>query len=292
MPNLSEHNVLIDAETLKSESKNTLLSAGKTCYPQTYTPTVLWPIARKRYDQHSAGYDRWRHYEVSWLEPNGKPTALIAEINISADCPYIIESKSMKLYFNSLNQHVFRNLSEAKQIIIRDLSQAVSGPVSINFLPINHFHDSSLYDALPKPTVMLDAINIDGNLNALNNADAHLLYHQDDTIVSTTYLISHLFKSNCPVTNQPDWASILIGYEGQQWSYESVLHYLVSYRNHGDFHEHCVETILHDLIKQLRPTQCLVAAWFTRRGGLEINPVRSTDPQWACSINNIRFNRQ
>jgi len=250
----------------------------KTLYISSYDASLLFPIARSESrkmlgvsaDLPFYGYDIWTGYELSWLNAKGKPVVAVAEFKIPCDSPCIIESKSFKLYLNSFNQTRCSGLDEVKKILIRDLS-AVAGvaiEVDLQCLGASTLLIDTVYDAL-----CLDELDIE--------IDS---YHPDSSLLATDayeeveeVLCSHLLKSNCPVTGQPDWGSLFVAYSGAKISHESLLRYVISFREHQDFHEHCVERIFMDLLRTCKPKTLSVYARYTRRGGLDINPLRSTE---------------
>lgn len=256
-----------------------------TDYPKHYAPDVLFGIPRSEgraaigLDPQSLpfqGVDIWTHYELSWLNAQGKPCAAIAEIRVPADSPRLIESKSMKLYFNSLNFERFESPDALRERVQKDLSTVAEVPVGFRLmtadeLAIRDFPGVCLDDLpLSAPAFMCSAAGL--------RSDAH-------TSVSET-LYTHLLRSLCPVTQQPDWGSVLIQYEGPAIDHASLLAYIVAYRDHADFHEQCVERIFHDIIENCCPQKLTVYARYTRRGGLDINPFRSNsgDPIPVCRI--------
>ena len=255
----------------------------KTGYLNSYSPDLLFPIARKpKRDELGItmplpfyGYDLWHHYEVSWLNKKGKPVVAIAQIIVPAESPYIIESKSLKLYFCSFNQTQFTDEKAVLDHIITDLSKAANAPVAVHLFAlnnntINHF-DNLVGNCLDDLDVQVDAY-----------LPTPEILRTENTII-TESLHSHLLRSNCPITNQPDWGSIQISYTGPQINPESLLKYLISFRNHNEFHEQCVERIFTTILVRCRPTKLTVYAQYTRRGGLDINPYRSTNSHFEIT---------
>ncbi len=246
-----------------------------TEYPQQYSPELLFPIPRAAGRVLAGvgeegeplpfhGEDIWTHYEVSWLDVAGKPRVGIAEIRVPADSPSLIESKSLKLYFNSLNFHRFEDEQQFLDRVTQDLSAVAGAPVRLRFLS---GPDLAVQDF---PGDCLDAIPLGEVSFTLSPATL-----KAEGKVVTETLHSHLLRSNCPVTNQPDWGSVLVRYEGPVIDRAGLLAYLVSYRNHADFHEQCVERIFMDIQRRCCPSKLTVYARYTRRGGLDINPFRS-----------------
>lgn len=260
----------------------------QTKYPQCYDPGQLVSIPRSHgrtglsLPDSMWGTDLWTAYEISWLSKNGKPHAAVAEFEISCGSPNIVESKSFKLYLNSLNMAHFASVEELRTVLQRDLSAAFDDPVRIALYSVDEYTDQGL-SALPG--VCLDALDIDFSVY---ECDPDLLPKGSGPLVEET-LYSHLFRSNCPVTGQPDWATIVVSYFGSAICREGLLRYLVSYRQHQDFHEHCVEQIFAHILERCEPDKLCVAARFTRRGGLDINPTRSTEP---LSLDLGRLSRQ
>jgi len=242
-------------------------------FPRQYAPDLLFPIARANArDEISVyaplpfiGHDRWHAYELGWLDTHGKPVVAVATITFPATSPYLIESKSLKLYLNSLNAHRFASHDAARATMMRDFALATGAAVEVKFgLPPVEDVDT---------TILLDNQAIDINHYA-PPAPGFLQAAGGDVVAEV--LCSELLKSNCPVTGQPDWASIHIDYHGPRIDHAGLLRYLVSFREHTGFHEHCVERIFTDLMARCRPQRLSVEARYTRRGGLDINPWRAT----------------
>jgi 7-cyano-7-deazaguanine reductase len=246
----------------------------EVAYPSHYDPGLLFPIPRAQardeigVDANALpfiGNDRWHAYELSWLDLRGKPMVATATIEVPAAAPFLIESKSLKLYLNSLNAARFASAGDVRDTLIADLSRAADAPVRVAFgLPPFAVSDDA---------VLIDTLDIDIDDYGPPNA-AHLAL-DGDAIVEET-LRSELLKSNCPVTGQPDWASVRIDYRGPKIDRAGLLRYLVSFRDHAEFHEQCVERIFVDLLSRCRPQMLSVEARYTRRGGLDINPWRAT----------------
>lgn len=265
-----------------------LLLGKQTQYEDEYNPALLHPIpraeARVKLLQTDvlpfSGMDYWTAYELSWLNRRGKPVCAMAEFSVPADSPAIIESKSFKYYLNSFNQTQFVNVEHVRQTLAHDLSAAAGAPVVVSLRgPDDFFHASAL------PGVCVDSHELE---NPPYQPDAKLLrVHADLQVKETLY--SHLLKSNCPVTGQPDWASIWVFYKGQKIVEKSLLAYIVSFRKHQDFHENCVERIFVDVLRECKPQQLSVYARYTRRGGLDINPFRTN---CGASAPDLRVPRQ
>ena len=271
----------------------------QSTYPNQYDPSLLFPISRgqqrsKLGISDSAnppffGVDIWNAYELSWLNSKGKPQVAIAEFIIPSQSPNMIESKSFKLYLNSLNQHRFNDLSAVRECLISDL-----GKVLDSSLQIKLFDPTTLQTSTTRPTIqefegqLLDRLDID--VTDGDVANPSLLKADENLSPITQTLVSHLLKSNCPVTGQPDWASVQIHYQGRPMDEEGLLRYLIGFRQLGEFHEHCVEKIFCDIKAQCKPEKLSVYARYTRRGGLDINPFRTDfNAAWP---NNIRHARQ
>lgn len=248
-----------------------------TTYKSEYDPSLLFPIPRtpKRTeinvpkDLPFHGYDIWNAYELSWLNSKGKPQAAIAEIIIPCDSENIIESKSMKLYFNSLNQTKFPDIETLRKTIQNDFAKELSSTPELNIIPLSEAQDMRTESL---SGLCLDDLDITIDDYQMN---PKLLTTESEEVSESLY--TNLFKSNCPATNQPDWASIRIQYHGKRIQHENLLRYLISFREHNEFHEQCAERIFMDITKQCDPKSLTVEARFTRRGGLDINPIRSTD---------------
>ncbi|MFK5732027.1 NADPH-dependent 7-cyano-7-deazaguanine reductase QueF [Pseudomonas urmiensis] len=261
-------------------------------YISTYTPSLLFPIPRlAKWAELGVsgdalpwqGVDYWNCFELSWLLPSGKPVVAIGEFAIPADSPNIIESKSFKLYLNSLNQTVFASTDELQACLEKDLSAAAGKPVAVRV--------RTLAEVEGEGVVALPGQCIDGLDVAISNYEQpqpQLLQCDPQRVVEEA-VHSHLLKSNCPVTGQPDWGSVVVEYKGLALDHASLLTYLVSFRQHADFHEQCVERIYLDLKRLLKPEYLTVYARYVRRGGLDINPYRSTG---AISPSNLRLVRQ
>jgi 7-cyano-7-deazaguanine reductase len=257
----------------------------KTVYPQIYDASLLFAVARddnrrglgiKSLPLPFYGFDHWRAYELSWLSPEGKPVAAIADILVPCDSPWLIESKSMKLYFNSMNQHKFKSPDDARSCIKTDLSRVAGATVELS---LQGASSTAAHTADWENVQLLDDLEVTTSG-----------YYPDPTLLQTEpqqvseSVASHLFRSNCPITAQPDWGSILIQYQGHRINHQSLLAYIISYRQHEGFHEHCVEQIFQDILRICAPQALTVSINFLRRGGLEINPLRSTAPVSAAPL--------
>lgn len=241
-----------------------------------YSPELLYPIARG--EARAAlgigavppfhGCDLWHAYELSWLDSGGVPQARVGRFQVPADSPNMVESKSLKLYLNSLNNSRFASDDEVRAVLERDLRAVTGAESAIELLPVN----TPAFAGTDPEGTCLDALAIgpaDGEAPG-----AHLLQSDDRQVVES--LFSHLLRSLCPVTGQPDWATLWIRYRGRALDHASLLRYIVAFRRHQEFHEQCVERIFVELTSVLAPEHLEVQAFYTRRGGLDINPYRST----------------
>ncbi|BAP44476.1 7-cyano-7-deazaguanine reductase [Pseudomonas sp. StFLB209] len=261
-------------------------------YVSSYTPELLFPIPRAAKWAELGlsaetlpyqGVDVWNCYELSWLLPSGKPVVAIAEFSVPADSPNIIESKSFKLYLNSLNQTVFTSREALHEVLVSDLSAAAGKPVGVR---ISSLDEITAQGVAALPGECIDELDIE--VSSYDHPRPELLRCDPAQVVEHS-LYSHLLKSNCPVTSQPDWGTVVVEYRGAQLDPASLLAYIVSFRQHSDFHEQCVERIFLDLQRLLKPETLTVYARYVRRGGLDINPYRSTH---ALPISNERLARQ
>ncbi|ANN71392.1 NADPH-dependent 7-cyano-7-deazaguanine reductase QueF [Bordetella bronchialis] len=262
-------------------------------YPGQYDPGLLFPVPRA--DNRAAigigaslpfqGCDIWNAYELSWLNPRGKPQVAIGRFIVPADTPCIIESKSFKLYLNSLNQTPLPDAAAYIERVERDLGAVAGGPVRLQLIPPHAFHQERIANLAG---ATLDDLDIE--TDAYTPAPQLLRCEPGARVVEES-LTSDLLKSNCPVTGQPDWGSVQIGYRGPKLDRAALLAYIVSFREHAEFHEHCVERIFTDVMAACRPQALSVYARYTRRGGLDINPWRAT-PGWPAPPMDLRTARQ
>lgn len=263
----------------------------QTEYVSQYSPELLYPIARVDKWQEMGieserlpfyGEDIWNAYEVSWLNNKGKPIVATAEFRVPHDSPNIIESKSFKLYLNSFNQTRFENEEAVLAYMQKDLSNAAGKEVQVQIRGVDAVESLVVLT----PDYCIDDLDVEVNIY---HPDASLLACSEDHNVVEERLVSHLLKSNCPVTSQPDWGSVFIDYKGPRIDHESLLKYIISFREHTDFHEQCVERIFIDLMQRCKPESLVVYARYVRRGGLDINPYRSSTP---VVLGNDRLIRQ
>lgn len=261
-------------------------------YTSEYDPGLLCPISRRlKRDEIGLsetlpfhGVDIWNAYELSWLTPQGKPVVAMGEFRIPCESPNLVESKSIKLYLNAFNQTRFDGFEAVRALISQDLGGAAGAPVAVRLCDAAEFAKERFVSL---PGECIDALDIEVDHYAL---DASLLAGCADPqcLVAET-LHSHLLKSNCLVTSQPDWGSVLIRYQGGRIDREALLRYLISFRQHNEFHEQCVERIFTDLMRYCQPQTLTVYARYTRRGGLDINPFRSN---FEYEVENLRLARQ
>jgi 7-cyano-7-deazaguanine reductase len=262
-------------------------------YQAIYNPNILLALPRtaKRKeiginpnDLPFYGFDRWNHYEVSWLNEKGKPIVALAEIIYKCNSPNIIESKSMKLYFNSFNNTKFANTALVELTITKDLEEHVGSQVFVKINPIYCFTDSKVYRGFNG--ICIDELDVECFVYTV---DSSSLLTEDQEVTEIIY--SDLLKSNCLITNQPDWGSIQITYKGKRINHTGLLQYIVSFRNHNEFHEQCIERIFVDIMQYCQPSELSVHGRYTRRGGIDINPYRSTNDVDLMG-NNKRLCRQ
>jgi 7-cyano-7-deazaguanine reductase len=264
---------------------------GKTAaYINTYTASLLFPIPRKikrdeigiHQELPFTGVDIWTGYELSWLNLKGKPSVAIADFRIPCESPNIVESKSLKLYLTSFSGSKFESVEQVKHTIEKDLSASTGAPVKLEVLSVDA---ESLMPSRLQGTC-LDSLDVECSQYM---PDPSLLSAKGEKVEEVLY--SHLLKSNCLVTGQPDWGSIEISYRGSKIDHAGLLKYIVSLRNHNEFHEQCVERIFSDLKRMCQPEWLSVYARYTRRGGLDINPFRVTVGSPA-QPKNLRLTRQ
>ena len=252
----------------------------------SYNPDRLFPIPRISKREEIGiqgqlpffGFDCWNHYEVSWLNEKGKPCVAVAVITYDCSTPYLIESKSLKLYFNSFNNTRFKDAEEIRRTVEQDLSKRLQGDAQVRILSLKDNELTQIQTTLTGEC--LDDLDI--------SCDAYLvrpdyLSTEESHVQETLY--SDLLKSNCLVTNQPDWGSVQIAYEGRKINREGLLKYLVSFRNHNEFHEQCIERIFVDIMNYCKPDRLSIQGRYTRRGGLDINPYRSTEKTAPQHVN-------
>ena len=276
----------------QDNSLKSLKLGQKTEYASQYDRTLLQPVPRTlnrdglaitQNQPFTIGADIWTAYEISWLNEKGLPQVAIADIYLDYQSQNLIESKSFKLYLNSFNQSKFTDFNAVQQTMQRDLSECAQGDVKVRLNPVA-VYDSQKIDHLQGDCIDEQDIEI---TSYEFNAD-WLKDCVSDEIVEEK-LVSHLLKSNCLITNQPDWGTLHIHYVGKKIDHEKLLRYVVSFRQHNEFHEQCVERIFCDLMHYAKPEKLTVYARYTRRGGLDINPFRSN---FEDLPENLRLARQ
>ncbi len=272
-----------------------------SAYADQYDASLLQPIARRLQRTHLGltegklpflGADLWTGYEVSWLNPKGKPQLALLQLTVPCETPNLVESKSLKLYLNSFNQSVFADMAAVRETIARDLSAAAYGHegkreqprLGVTLLAPDAFDQQAVAEL---SGLDLDRLDIDCDTYS---PQPDFLQADSSQMPVSEVLTSRLLKSNCLVTGQPDWGSVQIAYTGAPIDQAGLLRYIVSFRQHQEFHEHCVERMFGDIMARCQPTQLTVYARYTRRGGLDINPYRTNSPQ-ALPVN-IRTARQ
>ncbi|MBE0405826.1 NADPH-dependent 7-cyano-7-deazaguanine reductase QueF [Psychrobacter sp. AOP22-C1-22] len=270
-----------------------ILGEQTTDYPTEYSPETLYPIARSmgrdvigwQDDKLEIGVDWWHAFELSWLNQQGISQVAIARFGIPASSPFIVESKSLKLYLNSINFTEFDSWEVVQTLIAKDLSACVQAEVTVELFGLDDdLHDkvSGLLIAQPDGICIDDALaNSSEKVALCEHPDASLLnsIKANSTNQQQPYTFySNLLRSNCPVTNQPDWGTLAVSITSNKVIDEaSMLRYILSFRQHNGFHEQCVEQIFSDLSQYYQPSKLMVRAWYTRRGGIDINPCRVSD---------------
>ncbi len=273
-----------------------ILGEQTTDYPTEYSPEALYPIARSmgrdvigwQDDKLTVGVDWWQAFEMSWLNLQGISQVAIARFGIPASSPFIVESKSLKLYLNSINFTEFANWEAVQTLIEKDLSACVQAEVKVELFELDddlNDKTSGLLIAQPEGICIDDALanssekvalcaHPDASLLSDDKTDANL----DSNKTQPYVFYSNLLRSNCPVTNQPDWGTLAVSITSEKLVNDAnMLRYILSFRQHNGFHEQCVEQIFADLSKHYEPSELMVRAWYTRRGGIDINPCRVSD---------------
>jgi 7-cyano-7-deazaguanine reductase len=276
------------------------LTLGKsTEYCSEYSPNLLQAVPRSLNRDDLAlpsddlpfmGEDVWYGYELSWLNDKGKPVVAVAEFRFACTSPNLVESKSFKLYLNSFNQSKFSSFDEVKQILINDLSDTAQTQAQVSLFSVEKCSALAIKVSaqdticIDEEDVIIDSYQYQADL--LSQAQATSATSATNNI--TEKLVSHLLKSNCLITNQPDWATVYIEYKGKAINHAVLLKYLISFRQHNEFHEQCVERIFCDLQQYCQLEELTVFARYTRRGGLDINPFRSTHLTRAPLMRTLR----
>ena len=284
-------------ETYQNAKSLSNLTLGKTTeYCSEYNPYLLQAVPRSlnrndlslsKNNLPFVGEDVWYGYELSWLNKKGKPVVAVAEFRFACTSPNLVESKSFKLYLNSFNQSKFSSFDEVEQLLSKDLSATAGSQAQVTLYKVDQCPALAIKLADPE-TICID----DKDISVDNfQYQAELLSpaqkNSSNEIVEEK-LVSHLLKSNCLITNQPDWASIYISYKGVAINHSVLLNYLISFRQHNEFHEQCVERIFCDLQEYCQLDELTVFARYTRRGGLDINPFRSTHFSCAPQARTLR----
>ncbi len=259
-------------------------------YLEEYTPSVLFPIARAQGRSKLAlpqfrGYDLWRVYELTYLAPNGLPQCYMATIKVPCTSPYIIESKSLKLYLGSFCQTIFGSAEETGSVIAHDLSTVLHADIEVKLYP-------ATVSAMPLADIQGTLLEQEQGMTEERfktyDVDATLLKQAPKKENISETVATNLFRSRCPVTAQPDYASVSISYSGEKIDHVSLLAYLVSYRRHQGFHEQCCEMIFSDIMNNCKCDELTVSCSFTRRGGIDINPVRSNARTFEAPVRTAR----
>ncbi|MFK3917583.1 NADPH-dependent 7-cyano-7-deazaguanine reductase QueF [Psychrobacter sp. NPDC078501] len=277
-----------------------ILGEQTTDYPTEYSPETLYPIARSmgrdaigwQDDKLAVGIDWWQAFEISWLNPQGISQVAIARFSIPASSPFIVESKSLKLYLNSINFTEFASWNDVQVLIAKDLSDCLQTDVQVALFGLNddiNGNETALLIAQPEGVCIDEALAGNTDKVALTeHPDASLLSASEEIEASSDSMVndgtqqytfySNLLRSNCPVTNQPDWGTLAVSITTDKpFNNANMLRYILSFRQHNGFHEQCVEQIFADLSQYYQPSELMVRAWYTRRGGIDINPCRVSD---------------
>ena len=274
-----------------------ILGEQTTDYPTEYSPETLYPIARSigrdaigwQDDKLKVGVDWWQAFEMSWLNSQGISQVAIARFGIPASSPFIVESKSLKLYLNSINFTEFSGWDEVQALIAKDLSACVQAEVTVELFDLNDdLNDKATGLLIAQPEgVCIDAAlaNSSEKVALTEHPDASLLAKNESDLRDSEKEVgknfsfySNLLRSNCPVTNQPDWGTLAVSISSEKpVNTANMLRYILSFRQHNGFHEQCVEQIFADLSQYYQPSTLMVRAWYTRRGGIDINPCRVSD---------------
>lgn len=274
-----------------------ILGEQTTDYPTEYSPETLYPIARSMgrdaigwHDEKlKVGVDWWQAFEMSWLNSQGISQVAIARFGIPASSPFIVESKSLKLYLNSINFTEFSGWDEVQALIAKDLSACIQAEITVELFNLNDdLNDKAtgLLIAQPEGVCIDEALaNSSEKVALTEHPDASLLAKNESDLRDSEKEVgknfsfySNLLRSNCPVTNQPDWGTLAVSISSEKpVNSANMLRYILSFRQHNGFHEQCVEQIFADLSQYYEPSELMVRAWYTRRGGIDINPCRVSD---------------
>lgn len=255
-----------------------------TSYPKNYDASILFAISRSlgrdevlkqtgiQADKLTAGVDVWQAFELSWLNLQGICKVAIARIRVPANSPNIVESKSLKLYLNSLNFTKFGDMAEVQALIQKDLSACVGAEVSVEIVPLG---GSGFEVQEPLGICIDEVLDTEGEVIACDDINSAILSQPPVHQVMTYQFHTNLLRSNCPVTSQPDWGTLSVSITtNKALDYQKILRYVLTFRQHNGFHEQCVERIFADLLVNFEPSALMVQANYTRRGGIDINPVR------------------
>jgi 7-cyano-7-deazaguanine reductase len=281
MGNTKDTSVSKAAHSLSNNYASSSSLGEHSQYDNEYDPALLHPILRSEYRSTVAnfvapnyGHDLWQCFELSWLNNHGVPQVACADIIVPMASLAIVESKSLKLYLNSFHDRQFADQEDVKTLIKVDLTALLSAEVKVVFRSASEVVGASSQAIEP---LLLD--NLEVTCSQYQRDPKLLLLNADNRQVSGEQLCSHLLRSHCPVTNQPDWGTLTIRYSGSAINPEALLRYIVSFRQHNGFHEQCVEQIYSDIMTECQPELLTVYAQYTRRGGIDINPWRSNDSE-------------
>lgn len=281
--------------TYKNAKALSNLTLGKTTeYSSQYNANLLQGVPRKL-NRDSLGLtvetlpfygeDVWYGYELSWLNNKGKPIVAVAEFRFPCNSVNIVESKSFKLYLNSFNQTRFSSWQNVETILTADLSAITGAQCSVSLFSVDNCPALVLSEC---DAICIDELDVEIENFILEPKILASTSHSEKKEKVSEYLVCHLLKSNCLITNQPDWASVYIEYTGEKICHERLLKYLISFREHNEFHEQCVERIFCDISQYCQIDELTIFARYTRRGGLDINPFRSTLNKSAPNLRTIR----
>ncbi|MBT4522462.1 MAG: NADPH-dependent 7-cyano-7-deazaguanine reductase QueF [Halieaceae bacterium] len=274
---------------MSADTESKLLLGKHTPLVEHYAPELLYPmprsIARETLGISGAlpfeGTDVWHAYEMSWLDQTGRPIARVGRFSVPATSPNLVESKSFKMYLNSLNNHRFDSVAQARDCIEGDISKVAGETVTLELFNTDD-------NALAGHSLAGESLD-ECAISAVAGEPSADLLKVSPGLILEERLYSHLLRSLCPVTGQPDWATVWLHYRGAALERGSVLDYLIAYRNHREFHEQCVERMFCDIKRVCQPEFLHIQALYTRRGGLDISPFRSTE---AAAKPLSRLNRQ
>jgi len=272
---------------MTSQHKNGSVLGKSVSYPENYDPSLLYRIPRPAKTESVSwfGFDRWVAYELTWIGKEGCPQCCALELLVPASSNFIVESKSLKLYLGSFAQEVFDDSSKILETIHQDLALLLeTNELGVNRLEISITKDLQISRA---PGLSIDSTHT--SCSDYQSPSKELLITHPDSVHEILH--SNMFRSLCPVTGQPDYAGVIVEYKGRRLNHDSLLRYLVSFRHHPGFHETCCEKIFEDILSACCPEELTVGCFFTRRGGIEINPVRSNN-DLTCSWTRLRFPRQ